>query len=172
MHNLFLTTYTYSNEHIILVYLDYISYSSCHLIFFLAITWIRSHCIFCLNCNHGTPPFINICLLNVLFDNNKLSWSYWWRGMMTSLRRFLILMPKRYCYYLEKKKLVWGSGVVSCPLYLLLLHNCFYAFFLQPEDWDEEEDGEWMAPTIPNPEYKGPWKPKVYRAPHSSKNLH
>lgn len=32
---------------------------------------------------------------------------------------------------------------------------------LQPEDWDDEEDGEWTAPTIPNPEYKGPWKAKV-----------
>lgn len=32
---------------------------------------------------------------------------------------------------------------------------------VQPEDWDEEEDGEWTAPTIPNPEYKGPWKAKV-----------
>lgn len=32
---------------------------------------------------------------------------------------------------------------------------------MQPEDWDDEEDGEWTAPTIPNPEYKGPWKPKV-----------
>ncbi|KAK6143866.1 hypothetical protein DH2020_024214 [Rehmannia glutinosa] len=32
----------------------------------------------------------------------------------------------------------------------------------EPEDWDDdEEDGEWTAPTIPNPEYKGPWKPKV-----------
>ncbi|KAL4202440.1 hypothetical protein AMTRI_Chr02g221060 [Amborella trichopoda] len=32
----------------------------------------------------------------------------------------------------------------------------------KPEDWDDEEDGEWKAPMIPNPEYKGPWKPKVY----------
>ena len=32
---------------------------------------------------------------------------------------------------------------------------------VQPEDWDDEEDGEWTVPTIPNPEYKGPWKPKV-----------
>lgn len=33
----------------------------------------------------------------------------------------------------------------------------------QPEDWDDEEDGEWTAPTIPNPEYKGEWTPKVCR---------
>ena len=39
----------------------------------------------------------------------------------------------------------------------------FISFFLdQPEDWDDEEDGEWKSPTVPNPEYKGPWKPKVY----------
>lgn len=34
-------------------------------------------------------------------------------------------------------------------------------YLLQPEDWDDEEDGEWTVPTIPNPEYKGPWKQKV-----------
>lgn len=33
----------------------------------------------------------------------------------------------------------------------------------QPEDWDEEEDGEWEAPQIPNPKCKeapgcGEWK--------------
>jgi len=30
----------------------------------------------------------------------------------------------------------------------------------KPEDWDEEADGEWEAPTIDNPAYKGPWKAK------------
>ena len=30
----------------------------------------------------------------------------------------------------------------------------------QPEDWDEEEDGEWEAPIIDNTEYKGPWSAK------------
>lgn len=29
-----------------------------------------------------------------------------------------------------------------------------------PEDWDEEDDGEWEAPMIDNPEYKGPWSPR------------
>ncbi|KAL0281889.1 UNVERIFIED_CONTAM: Calreticulin, partial [Sesamum radiatum] len=33
----------------------------------------------------------------------------------------------------------------------------------KPEDWDDEEDGEWTAPTIPNPEYKGPWKPSLFQ---------
>ena len=26
---------------------------------------------------------------------------------------------------------------------------------------DDEDDGEWEPPTIPNPEYKGEWKPKM-----------
>jgi len=30
----------------------------------------------------------------------------------------------------------------------------------KPDDWDDELDGEWEAPTIPNPEYKGEWKAK------------
>lgn len=29
-----------------------------------------------------------------------------------------------------------------------------------PEDWDEEADGEWTPPMIPNESYKGEWKPK------------
>eukprot|EP00803_Ostreobium_quekettii_P009806 evm.model.scf_52.22 EVM.evm.TU.scf_52.22 scf_52:174511-178463(+) len=31
----------------------------------------------------------------------------------------------------------------------------------QPDDWDREGDGKWEPPTIPNPEYKGEWKPKM-----------
>ena len=31
----------------------------------------------------------------------------------------------------------------------------------KPEDWDDDMDGEWEAPKIPNPEFKGEWKPKV-----------
>jgi len=27
----------------------------------------------------------------------------------------------------------------------------------KPEDWDEELDGQWEAPTVPNPAYKGEW---------------
>lgn len=29
-----------------------------------------------------------------------------------------------------------------------------------PEDWDEEDDGEWEAPMVDNPEYKGPFNAK------------
>lgn len=37
-----------------------------------------------------------------------------------------------------------------------------YLFYSeQPHDWDEDEDGIWRPPKIPNPAYKGPWKPKV-----------
>lgn len=35
----------------------------------------------------------------------------------------------------------------------------------KPEDWDTEEDGEWEAPMIDNPAYKGPWKPKMIENP-------
>eukprot|EP00756_Hemistasia_phaeocysticola_P019622 Hpha_TRINITY_DN15673_c3_g1::TRINITY_DN15673_c3_g1_i6::g.97997::m.97997/K08057/CALR; calreticulin len=30
----------------------------------------------------------------------------------------------------------------------------------QPEDWDEEDDGAWEAPQIPNPKFQGEWKAK------------
>jgi len=30
----------------------------------------------------------------------------------------------------------------------------------KPDDWDEELDGEWERPTIPNPDFKGEWTPK------------
>merc|ERR1711975_26179 len=30
----------------------------------------------------------------------------------------------------------------------------------KPEDWDDDSDGEWDAPMIENPEFKGEWKPK------------
>ncbi|EDQ90596.1 uncharacterized protein MONBRDRAFT_20407 [Monosiga brevicollis MX1] len=35
----------------------------------------------------------------------------------------------------------------------------------KPEDWDDEMDGEWEAPSIPNPEYKGEWSPKMIDNP-------
>lgn len=31
----------------------------------------------------------------------------------------------------------------------------------KPEDWDDEMDGEFEAPRIQNPEWKGEWSPKV-----------
>merc|ERR1719422_1163636 len=30
----------------------------------------------------------------------------------------------------------------------------------RPDDWDEEEDGEWEAPMIDNPDFKGEWSVK------------
>jgi hypothetical protein len=32
----------------------------------------------------------------------------------------------------------------------------------KPKDWSDEDDGEWEAPMVPNPEYKGEWKAKRY----------
>lgn len=34
-----------------------------------------------------------------------------------------------------------------------------------PDDWDEEDDGEWEAPMIDNPEYQGEWKQKRIKNP-------
>ncbi|KAL6761281.1 Calreticulin family-domain-containing protein [Haematococcus lacustris] len=39
---------------------------------------------------------------------------------------------------------------------------------VRPADWDDEEDGEWLADTIPNPKCKvgcGPWKPRMQPNP-------
>lgn len=33
--------------------------------------------------------------------------------------------------------------------------------FDQPDTWDDDEDGIWRPPKVPNPAYKGPWKRKV-----------
>jgi calreticulin len=30
----------------------------------------------------------------------------------------------------------------------------------KPDDWDEEEDGKWEAPQVPNPKFKGEWRAK------------
>merc|ERR1712048_438357 len=35
----------------------------------------------------------------------------------------------------------------------------------KPDDWDDDEDGEWEAPLIPNPEYKGEWSPNQIKNP-------
>jgi len=35
----------------------------------------------------------------------------------------------------------------------------------KPEDWDDELDGKWEAPKIPNPDYKGPWRAKRINNP-------
>ena len=36
---------------------------------------------------------------------------------------------------------------------------------VKPDDWNEDEDGEWEPTTIRNPEYKGKWKPKMIANP-------
>merc|ERR1712072_1628398 len=35
----------------------------------------------------------------------------------------------------------------------------------KPDDWDDESDGEWEAPQIDNPAYKGAWKAKRIKNP-------
>jgi calreticulin len=35
----------------------------------------------------------------------------------------------------------------------------------KPDDWDDELDGEWEAPTIPNPDYKGEWRARQIENP-------
>jgi calreticulin len=35
----------------------------------------------------------------------------------------------------------------------------------KPEDWDDDMDGEWEAPSVANPEYLGPWTPKKIANP-------
>lgn len=61
---------------------------------------------------------------------------------------------------------------IDARLDLLRLMKALYLFFLfnilfdQPVDWDDEDDGLWKAPKIPNPAYKGPWKRKVLHAEH------
>jgi len=36
----------------------------------------------------------------------------------------------------------------------------------KPDDWDDDLDGEWEAPKIPNPEYKGAWSAKKSKIPN------
>ncbi|WOL16094.1 hypothetical protein Cni_G24876 [Canna indica] len=36
----------------------------------------------------------------------------------------------------------------------------------KPETWDDEEDGIWKAPKVPNPAYRGPWKRKKIKNPN------
>merc|ERR1712086_493735 len=35
----------------------------------------------------------------------------------------------------------------------------------KPGDWDDEDDGEWEAPVIDNPDFQGEWKPKMIDNP-------
>jgi len=40
----------------------------------------------------------------------------------------------------------------------------------KPEDWDDELDGDWEAPKVPNPEFKGPWRANKLRIPLTKAN--
>jgi len=78
---------------------------------------------------------------------------------------------------------------LGCPVANMVVKNAKNGFVghaeaEQPEDWDEEEDGEWEPPritnpkcedgpgcgewerpTIPNPNYKGTWYPPMIDNP-------
>merc|ERR1719469_603792 len=41
-----------------------------------------------------------------------------------------------------------------------MIDNPDYKSASKPDDWDDEEDGEWEAPMIDNPDYKGDWHVK------------
>lgn len=90
------------------------------------------------------------------------------RAMMISPRKSLTLMQRRwiwicicYLYILHLQWFGWESweGIHLYPIH----RQCFCGW--QPEDWDDEEDGEWATPNIPNPDYKGPWTQKVWTSP-------
>lgn len=43
----------------------------------------------------------------------------------------------------------------------IMMLKLFSCFVNQPASWDEDEDGVWRPPKVPNQAYKGPWKRKV-----------
>lgn len=58
--------------------------------------------------------------------------------------------------------LIWQSFILD--LFVCTPSDDFTILYYpkQPHDWDEDEDGKWRPPRIPNPAYRGPWKPKVF----------
>merc|ERR1719356_2257939 len=34
----------------------------------------------------------------------------------------------------------------------------------KPDDWDDDMDGEWEAPMVDNPDFKGDWKPQMIKS--------
>jgi calnexin len=47
---------------------------------------------------------------------------------------------------------------------------------VKPAEWNDEEDGEWEAPVIDNPDYSGPWRQKripnpAYKGPFKPRNI-
>lgn len=56
-----------------------------------------------------------------------------------------------------------ASTILLCFVLLFLCRFFFQAE--KPDDWDDEEDGEWEPAMIKNPEYKGKWKAKMIPNP-------
>merc|ERR1711975_80985 len=42
----------------------------------------------------------------------------------------------------------------------------------KPDDWDDEDDGEWEPPMIDNPEYKGEWEHPLIANPDYAPNTY
>merc|ERR1711959_599598 len=58
-----------------------------------------------------------------------------------------------------------GACVHSCnlykkPDYWVTEKRIVDSAAKKPDDWDDEEDGEWEPPMIDNPEFKGEWSVK------------
>lgn len=62
-----------------------------------------------------------------------------------------------FFFFEKNRKALCRRGIV-----LLVYSNLRFFTMMQPEDWNDEKNGEWKAPMKTNPEYKGPWKQKVY----------
>ncbi|PHT28482.1 hypothetical protein CQW23_31937 [Capsicum baccatum] len=58
------------------------------------------------------------------------------------------------------------SYVMDEALKLLLMRDHRISALNKPDHWDEEEDGIWRPPKVPNPAYKGPWKRKKVKNPN------
>lgn len=79
-------------------------------------------------------------------------------------------MPRRACCSLDPYLTIAAvvcvcarACVYVCVPRLSWWYRCQQAE--KPDDWDEEEDGEWEPALIKNPEYKGKWKPKMIPNP-------
>ena len=66
------------------------------------------------------------------------------------------------------------NNLLLSPFAYIYCHACRYDDIpaeipdpeaTKPEDWDDDEDGEWEPPLIDNPAYKGAWKPKLIPNP-------
>jgi len=79
-----------------------------------------------------------------------------------------ILPPRKIKDFTAKKPKDWEAREYIDDLedvkpegYDLILSEIPDPDAKKPDSWDDDEDGEWRQPKMPNPAYKGPWKRKV-----------